>query len=63
MVEAEKTAKELAQLRHAQKVAGALMAQGFNDTAVYEYRKSAVESGKKDKRAAKLAKKLARRAA
>lgn len=61
--EVETTAKELAQLRHAQKVAGAILAQEIADNSHFERRKTVVEMGKKDKRATKLAKKMARRAA
>lgn len=61
--EQERTAKELAQLRHAQKVMGAILANEVNDDSHFERRKNIVEMGKADKRAAKMAKKLARRKA
>jgi hypothetical protein len=59
----EATHKELAQLRYAQKVAGAWLANEVADTDHYGRRKSVVEMSKADKRAKKLQKKLARRAA
>jgi hypothetical protein len=59
----EPTVKELAQLRHAQKQMGALLANVIPDDDQYERRKSVVQLGKDEKRAKKLAKKLARRAA
>lgn len=58
----EPTQKQLAQLRHAQKVAGAVLSQEVPDDDHFQRRKSVVEMGKADKRAEKLRKKLERRA-
>lgn len=59
----EPTAKELAQLRHAQKIAAQAAAQMGPMVDEYESNKDAVENRKAAKRAAKLARKQARRAA
>jgi hypothetical protein len=60
---AESTQKDFAKLRYAQKVAGARLDHEVTDTNYYWWRKSVVDIGKADKRAKKLQKKIARRAA
>jgi hypothetical protein len=59
----ESTQKDCAKLRYAQKVAGARLDHEVADANYYCWRKSVVEMGKADKRAKKLQKKIARKAA